>query len=522
MGIAVPTGDRESCCDMSSTQIVPWFEDRVSTGIAGLDDVLLGGFPRSHFYLIEGDPGTGKTTLALQFLLEGKKRGEKSLYITLSETRRELVGVAASHGWNLDGIEVYELGDFEDRLKPERQYTVFHPAEVELSETTRRILDQVEKYQPVRVVLDSLSELRLLAREDLRYRRQVLSLKQYFSLKDSTVLLLDDRSDRRDQDSQLQSISHGVLLLERMGIDYGIPRRRLSVTKLRGAEFREGFHDFSIRPGGLMVYPRLVAAEHTLAVDRRKSVQSGVKEVDALLGGGVLRGTSLLLMGPAGSGKSTLVGQYALAEAKRGGHVACYLYEETRATFLTRSEGLGIDLKPYIDKGLIHLQQIDPAEMAPGEFASHVRMAVEAGARMIVIDSLNGYLNAVPSERHLLIHMHELLVYLAHQGVLTILTVAQHGLVGGALQVPVEVSYLADSVIMLRFFEAAGEVRQAISVVKKRHGPHERTIRELAFSSRGVRIGEPLREFHGVLTGTPIYGGASSPLLANSSANVSE
>lgn len=507
---------------MSSSVTAPRFEDRVSTGIAGLDNVLLGGFPRSHFYLIEGDPGTGKTTLALQFLLEGKKRGEKSLYITLSETRRELGGVAASHGWNLDGIEVYELGDFEDRLKPERQYTVFHPAEVELSETTRRILDHVEKFEPARVVFDSLSELRLLAREDLRYRRQVLSLKQYFSLKDCTVLLLDDRSDRGDHDPQLQSIAHGVLLLERLGIDYGVPRRRLSVTKMRGAEFREGFHDFSIRPGGLVVYPRLVAAEHTLMMDRRKAVASGLKELDSLVGGGFVRGTSVLLMGPAGSGKSTLVGQYAMAEAKRGGNVACYLYEETRATFLTRSEGVGMDLKPYLDKGLLHLQQVDPAEMSPGEFSSQVRNAVDAGARLIVIDSLNGYLNAMPSERHLLIHMHELLTYLSHQGVLTILTVAQHGLVGGTLQVPVEVSYLADSVIMLRFFEAEGEVRQAISVVKKRHGPHERTIRELAFSSHGIRIGQPLKEFHGVLTGTPLYNGAASPLLTHTSANACE
>lgn len=508
---------------MSSTVIVPRFEDRVSTGIAGLDNVLLGGFPRSHFYLIEGDPGTGKTTLALQFLLEGKKRGEKSLYVTLSETRKELWAVAASHGWSLEGIEIFELGDFEDRLKPERQYTVFHPAEVELSETTRKILDQVEKYGPARVVFDSLSELRLLAREDLRYRRQILGLKQYFSSKDCTVLMLDDRSERTtNQDPQLQSISHGVVLLERLGIDYGVPRRRLTVSKMRGAEFREGFHDFSIRQGGLVVYPRLVAAEHSQRMDHTNLVASGLQQLDDLLGGGLLRGTSMLLMGPAGSGKSTLVGQYALAEAKRGGTVSCYLYEETRATFLHRSRGMGLDLEPYIDKGLVHLQQVDPAEMSPGEFAHTVRQAVDAGSRLIVIDSLNGYLNAMPSERHLLIHMHELLIYLAQQGVLTLLTVAQHGLVGGTLQVPVEISYLADSVVMLRFFEASGEVRQAISVVKKRHGMHERTIREMAFSGSGPRIGEPLREFQGVLTGVPVYGGSGSPLFAQYQANVSE
>jgi circadian clock protein KaiC len=492
--------------------VTSFAEQRVATGVSGLDDVLLGGFPPTHFYLIEGDPGAGKTTLGLQFLIEGIKRGEKGLYVTLSETKRELCDVASSHGWSLDGINIYELGDFEDRLRPDRQYTVFHPAEIELSETTKRILDEVDRLHPARLVFDSLSELRLLAREELRYRRQILGLKQFFSTKDCTVLLLDDRTDRGEDDSQLQSISHGVLLLERVGIDYGTPRRRISVTKMRGAEFREGYHDFSIRRGGLTVYPRLVAAEHDKAA-RGRAVTSGVPELDTLLGGGLVSGTSTLLMGPAGAGKSTLITQYALAEARRGGRVACYIYEETRATFLTRSQGMGMDLDPYLENGTIHLQQVDPAEMTSGEFSHRVRQEVETGTRVVVIDSLNGYLNAMPSERHLLVHMHELLTYLGQQGVLTLLTVAQHGLVGGTLQVPVEVSYLADTVIMLRFFEAMGAVCQAISVVKKRHGPHERTIRELAFTENGIRIGEPLREFHGVLTGVPVYNGLTNPLL---------
>jgi circadian clock protein KaiC len=493
---------------MSHTAAGPQSQDRVSTGIPGLDDVLLGGLPRSHFYLIEGDPGAGKTTLGLQFLMAGRDQGEKCLYVTLSETKRELNDIAASHGWSLAGIDIYEFGEIEDRLNPDRQYTVFHPAEIELTETTRKILNHVGALEPARVVFDSLSELRLLAREDLRYRRQILGLKQYFSAKDCTVLLLDDRSERQSEDPQLRSISHGVLLLERLSIDYGIPRRRLSVGKMRGAEFREGFHDFNIRHGGLHVYPRLVAAEHLAATDGNPMIASGLKEFDFLLGGGLAQGSSALLMGPAGSGKSTLVGQYALAEAARGGQVACYLYEETRTTFLTRSSGLGMNMRPYIESGALHLQQVDPAEMSPGEFAHRVRLEVDAGARMIIIDSLNGYLNAMPTERHLLVHMHELLTYLAQQGVLTLLTVAQHGLVGGQLQVPVEVSYLADTVIMLRFFEAAGEVRQAISVMKKRHGQHERTLREMVFTAQGVRIGEPLRQFQGVLTGVPTNAGA--------------
>lgn len=499
---------------MSPLAVKQHFENRVRTGISGLDDVLLGGFPRSHFYLIEGDPGAGKTTLGLHFLLAGREEGESCLYVTLSESKKELRDIAASHGWSIDGIETYELGELEDRLNPERRYTVFHPAEVELTATMKRILDEVDRLRPTRVVFDSLSELRLLAREDLRYRREILALKQFFAGKDCTVLLLDDRSDADRDVSQLQSLAHGVLLLERIGIDYGIPRRRVSVTKMRGAEFREGFHDFTIRPGGLTVYPRLVAGEHAGEVSP-ELVPSGVAELDVLLGGGLVRGTSTLLMGPAGAGKSTLITQYALAEADRGKRVVCYIYEESRSTFIARSEGMGIHITPHLKSGRIHLQQVNPAEMSPGEFAHKVRQAVDSGVSDIVIDSLNGYLNAMPNERHLLIHMHELLTYLSQKSVLTMLTVAQHGLVGGTLQVPVEVSYLADTVIILRFFEAVGAVKQAISVVKKRHGHHERTIRELAFSEHGIQIGGPLKEFQGVLTGAPAFIGSSDALLKN-------
>jgi len=490
----------------------PEVTSRVSTGIEGLDDVLMGGFPLHHFYLIEGDPGAGKTTLALQFLLQGRANGEGGLYVTLSETKRELAEVAASHGWSLEGIGLYELEEFHDPAQANQQYTVFHPSEVELNETTNQILQQVEANQPTRVVFDSLSEMRLLARDSLRYRRQILSLKHFFVGRRCTVLLLDDRTDD-DDDSKLQSIAHGVIRLERQPVEYGSSRRRLQVVKMRGAEYRDGYHDFTIRTGGLTVYPRLVAAEHQKS-DPQEGVSSGLAELDSLLGGGTNRGASTLFMGPAGAGKSTLVTQYAVAAAERGEHVHFYIYEESRVTFIHRAIGLGLDLQKHLDAGLITVQQVDPAELSPGEFTHRVRLAVEQEhSRMIVIDSLNGYLNAMPSERFLLVQMHELLTYLGQQGVITLLTVAQHGVLGGMLQVPIEISYLADAVVMLRFFEADGEVRQAISVVKKRQSNHERTIRELRFTSHGIRIGSPLRQFQGILTGVPFYRGERAPLL---------
>ena len=496
----------------------------VPTGIPGLDYVLSGGFPANHLYLVEGDPGTGKTTLALQYLLNGRANGEKGLYVTLSETKAELVTVAASHGWSLDGIGLFELESLEQRLQAEQQYTVFHPSEVELGETTRLICDQVEKLQPTRVVFDSLSEMRLLARDPLRYRRQVLALKQFFAGRKCTVILLDDRTSV-ETDLQLQSISHGVLVLERVGVEYGGARRRLIVSKMRGLQFREGLHDFNIERGGLVVYPRLVAAEHkhdnhNNGYVPREVAKSGIAGLDSLLGGGLHFGTSTLALGPAGSGKSTLVTQFARAMAQAGERVACYVFEETRDNFLDRAAGLGMDLRETIDKGIVMVEQIDPAEISPGEFAQKVRTAVEGGpdgkkARIIIIDSLNGYLNSMPTEGFLVIQMHELLMYLNERGVLTLMVLAQHGLVGSAMQSPVDVTYLADTVIVLRYFEAFGEVRQAIAVVKKRTGAHERSIREFKLSAEGIEVGEPLKNFEGVLTGVPSFTGRRETLISD-------
>jgi circadian clock protein KaiC len=497
-------------------------EPVVGTGVQGLDYILRGGLPANHLYLIEGDPGTGKTTLALQFLLEGLRAGEKGLYVTLSESKSELHTVATSHGWSLDGIGLFELASLEQRLQAAEQYTVFHPSEIELSETTKRICEEVERMQPARVVFDSLSEMRLLARDPLRYRRQVLALKQFFAGRRCTVVLLDDLTSQ-ETDLQLQSISHGVIRLERMAVEYGGARRRLTVAKMRGLQFREGLHDFTIQPGGLVVYPRLVAAEnktpHTPEPStRREEAKSGIGELDELLGGGIHYGTSTLVLGPAGSGKSTLLTQYAVALAASGERVVCYLFEETRENFLERSAGLGLDLWAQVENGMVSLEQIDPAELSPGEFSHKVRMAVEGkpgqrGARVVVIDSLNGYLNAMPSESFLLIQMHELLTYLNERGVLTLMILAQHGLVGSAMQTPVDVTYLADTVIILRYFEAFGEVKLAVAVIKKRTGGHERSIREFQISPKGVRIGGPLKDFEGVLTGVPTFTGTRETLI---------
>jgi circadian clock protein KaiC len=499
-------------------------EPIVPTGIAGLDYILSGGLPANHLYLVEGDPGTGKTTLALQYLLNGQANGEKGLYVTLSETKAELVTVAASHGWSLDGIGLFELESLEQRLQAEQQYTVFHPSEIELGETTRHICDQVEKLQPSRVVFDSLSEMRLLARDPLRYRRQVLALKQFFAGRKCTVILLDDRTSV-ETDLQLQSISHGVIALERVGVEYGGARRRLIVSKMRGLQFREGRHDFNIERGGLVVYPRLVAAEHKREENKagytpREVAKSGIEGLDSLLGGGLHYGTSTLALGPAGSGKSTLVTQFARAMALAGERVACYVFEETRDNFLDRAAGLGMDLRATIDSGLVTVEQIDPAEISPGEFAQKVRSAVEGGpngkkTRIVVIDSLNGYLNSMPSENFLVIQMHELLMYLNERGVLTLMVLAQHGLMGSAMQAPVDVTYLADTVIILRYFEAFGEVRQAIAVVKKRTGGHERSIREFKLSANGIEVGEPLKHFEGVLTGVPSFTGRRDTLIGD-------
>ncbi|MBV1799380.1 AAA family ATPase [Siccirubricoccus sp. G192] len=486
---------------------------RISTGSEGLDNILGGGLDPDRLYLCEGRPGTGKTTLALQFLREGARRGESALYISLSETERELRLVAKRHGWSLDGVTVFELVPPEASLDPNRELTVFHPAEMELSETTQLVFDRVAALNPSRVVFDSLSEMRLLAQNSLRYRRQILALKHFFTSRACTVLMLDDMSSKSD-DLQLHSIAHGVVLLEQIAVDYGAERRRLRVVKMRGMPFRGGFHDITIKTGGLEIYPRLVAAEHHTEFTG-DLVPSGNTALDAMLGGGLERGSSLLLLGAAGVGKSTLALTYAIAAAGRGDHAVIYAFDEGQGTITARARALGLPLQPALDAGLIRIQQVDPAELSPGEFTSLVRNAVEVdGARVVIIDSLNGYLNAMPDERFLILQMHELLSYLGQLGVLTALVLAQHGLVG-PMQTPVDISYLSDTVLMLRYFEFEGTVRRALSVVKKRSGSHEHSIREFRLSPRGLAVGPPLRDFSGVFTGTPRYTGTSSPLLAD-------
>ncbi len=484
---------------------------RVATGTDGLDAVLGGGLPASRLYLIEGDPGSGKTTLALSFLLDGAKRGEPVLYVTLSETAEEIAQVAVSHGWTLDGVDVCDLAALRD-VTTETEYTLFHPSEVELDETTRVVLDRVERTAPRRVVFDSLSEMRLLARDPLRYRRQILALKQFFAGRDCTVVMLDDRT-ADESDRQLQSIAHGAIRLEALSPEYGGQRRRLQVMKLRGVAFAGGYHDFTIETGGLRVYPRLVASDHHVAFSA-STVSSEATGLDDLLGGGLDAGTSTMITGPAGCGKSTLALAYAVRAGRRDERAAIFTFDEGRATMITRADAIGLELSAQIDSGNVAIRQVDPAELAPGQFAHEVRDAVERdGARVVVIDSLNGYLSAMPEERFLSAHLHELLAYLAQRGVATIVIMGQYGLFGSHMAPPVDVSYLADTVLLLRYFEAGGEVRQAISVVKKRGGAHERTIREFRIDASGVQIGEPLKDFHGVLTGAPSYLGASKGLL---------
>jgi circadian clock protein KaiC len=482
----------------------PQNKQRVPTGIPGLDDILNGGFPRGHLYLIEGDPGTGKTTVALQFLLAGLKVGEPGLYVTLSESKQELEGVAESHGWSLAELPIFEMMLPADEMDPEAQYTIFHPADVELFDTIASVLKQVDSVSPQRVVFDSLSELRMLARDPLRYRRQILALKRYFAGRKCTVLLLDDRSSEGD-DLQLQSIVHGVLKMQSLERDFGINRRRLEVRKLRGSKFREGFHDYSIETGRVVVYPRLIAAEHNPGFVR-ELVSSGVKSLDDLIGGGLHTGTSTLMMGPAGSGKSTVAMQYAIAAAQRGERSVLFTFDESLATLLERAKGLGMDFASHMQAGTIEIQQIDPAELSPGEFVTQVRNSVDQyNAKIVIIDSLNGFLSSMPNEQALALQLHDLLAYLGQHGVAAIMTLSQHGFVGYSMNTPIDVSYLADSVLLFRYYEVRGEVKQAISVVKKRTGAHERTIRELSFGKDGIKVGEALRRFEGVLTGTPKF-----------------
>jgi circadian clock protein KaiC len=483
------------------------------TGIAGLDHVLSGGLTRHRLYLVEGTPGTGKTTLALNFLLEGAARGEMGLYITLSETKHELTQVAASHGWSLDALTIFELVTAEG-LNPDQEQSVFHPSDVELGETVRSVMAKVDELTPTRVVLDSLSELRLLAQNPLRYRRQILALKHYFATKRCTVLVLDDRT-AEPGDLQLHSIAHGVISLEQLIGGYGSVRRQLCVVKYRGMKYRGGQHDFSIERGGLHVYPRLIASEHHREYSP-EAVSTGVGELDQLLGGGLMPGTSTLLSGPAGVGKTTATLRCMLSALERGERAACFLFDEGLSTLVVRAAALGMDVRPYLDSGSLIIQQIDPAELSPGEFAGAVRRAVEQHqADMICIDSLNAYLKAMPDSNYLALQMHELLSYLNQLGIVTLLVLGYHGLVGD-LRVDVDLSYLADSIMFMRFFEAAGEIRKAISVVKTRTSDHEATIREYRIGQGGLVVGPPLRNFHGVLSGTPTYDGDAKALMERS------
>jgi circadian clock protein KaiC len=475
---------------------------RVETSITGLDTILGGGLPAERLYLVEGDPGTGKTTLALQFLLAGARRGEPALYVTLSETHDELRAVAESHGWSLEGIAIHELSS-DASLRTDTQYTVFHPSEVELGDTMNTVLATLERVRPRRVVFDSLSEMRQLARDPLRYRRQILALKQYFVGLDCTVLLLDDRTSSAG-DLQLQSIAHGVLRLETLLPEFGGARRRLRVMKVRGVAYTDGYHDYVIRTGGLEVFPRLVAAEHRVPY-ARETVSSGVSALDALVGGGLGRGTSTLVMGPAGAGKTLLASLFVHQASAGGDRAAVFIFDEGADTYCAGTTGVGLDMERLVHAGRLSVQQVDPAELSPGEFVARVRESVERdNARIVMIDSLNGYLNAMPEERLLTLHLHELFSYLRQRGVLTLSVMSPQGMLGNMLT-PVDVSYLADAVILLRFFEAEGSVHKAISMVKRRAGAHESTIRELLISGKGIDVGEPLTGFRGILTGVPQY-----------------
>jgi circadian clock protein KaiC len=476
---------------------------RCAMGIEGLDDILGGGLPRNRVYLVQGDPGVGKTTLALQFLFEGARLGETGLYITLSETKEELEAVAESHDWNLDKIHLFELSSVEEQLQGQTESTFFHPSEVELNRTTKTLLDEVTRVKPARLVFDSLSEMRMLAETPLRYRRQILQLKQFFAGRDCTVLFIDDRSTSAG-DLQIESIAHGVMSLHRSSPEYGIARRQLNIQKIRGIKFREGNHDLIIQKGGLLIFPRLVAADHHTKF-KPESFPSGIKGLDALLGGGLDRGTSNMFMGPPGTGKSTLATKFALAAAERGEKVLFYIFDETKATLLGRASQLGMDLGQHFESGTIQLEQIDPAEISPGELAHKIQRAVlKDKARMIIIDSINGYMNAMPEERFLSLQLHELLAFLNQQGVITIMVLAQQGLVR-SVQSTVDLTYLADTVVLLRYFEARGTLKQALSVVKKRSGNHERTIREIKVGAGGIQVGKPLTGFQGVMTGVPTF-----------------
>jgi len=485
-------------------------QERASTGIAGLDNVLGGGLPTNHVYLVEGTPGAGKTTLGLQFLREGVVSGEKGLYITLSETASELHTVAASHGWSLDGVEIFQLVT-EEGLSFDSEQSILHPSEVELGETTRGVMAAAERLKPHRVVFDSLSEMRLLAQNPLRYRRQVLALKSFFSARACTVLLLDDRSSTRD-DLQLHSIAHGVISLEQSIDTYGPERRRLRVIKMRGIPFRGGEHDFNLTTGGVEVFPRLVAAEHRGPMEH-VTVSTGSPQLDALLGGGLTRGSNILFTGPSGVGKTTTAISCMRAALQRGERAVYYLFDEGLGTLRVRAKSLGLDIDPFLADGTLEIRTLDPAEVSPGEFANMVRTAVEKGAKTVAIDSLNAYLQAMPGDKHLMLQMHELLTYLSQRGVVTILILAQHGVLG-EMRNDVDLSYLSDGILLFRFFEARGRLLKAVSVVKSRTSDHELTIREFRLGPSGIQVGDAISDFEGVMSGLATYRGRQA-LLAD-------
>ena len=483
--------------------------ETIPTGIRGLDYILKGGLPAHRLFLVQGHPGTGKTTIGLQFLIEGAARGEKGLYITLSESKDELLTVGHSHGWDLEKISIYDLTLDGDSLPGDSTYTVFDPAEVELDETTRSVIAEVERVDPDRLVFDSISELRMLASEPLRFRRQILALKQYFLKKQITVLMIDDRTIET-RDRQLESVAHGVINLDYVPQEYGRQRHSMRVVKMRGVNFQSGSHDFNIERGGILVFPRLGIDEGVSS--ELPPLQSNDPDLEALLGE-LDFGTSMILTGPAGIGKSTLALLYAYTAAKKGIRVAMYLFDETVETLYKRTQAVGLDIRSLVEADMILIRSIRLAELTPGELSYMISSEVEdRGARLVVIDSVNGYLMASPQDRFLTMQFHELLSYLNRNGVLSILVVGQYGLIG-AMHAPIDMSYLADTVVLMRYFEAQGEVRQAISVLKKRTGRHERTIREFCIDTGGIRLGDPLNAFHGVLTGVPVYEGGNKSLM---------
>lgn len=489
--------------------------DRLSTGVTGLDEILGGGLPGGHMYLLEGDPGAGKTTLALQFLLEARNRNDTALYVTLSESIRELQQIVRSHGWSIEGLNLLETLPSVETLLPEDQYTVFQPADVELANTFKRISDEVNRLNPVCVVIDSLAELRILSHDLSRYRRHLLALKQFFESRRCTVLLLDNVGSAGSEryDASVLSVVHGVFRLEHLNRIYGLQRRRIEIVKLRGASFYGGYHDYEIETGGVRVYPRLAAVNHNPAEHEPGSL-SGVGELDSLLGGGLDRGTSTLIIGPAGAGKSSIALQYATAAADRGEYGMVFTFDEGLRTLFQRARELKLNLAKHVQEGTLLVKQLDPGEITPGSFIQQIRVAVERQRlRVLVLDSVNGFMAALADQHEMMPQLHELISYLNERNVVTILVMAQYGILGSSMATPVDVSYLADTVVLLRFFEAHGRVRRAISVVKKRSGGHEHSIREFQIGPGGIVVGAPVTDFHGVLSGSPVFVGASEQLM---------